>query len=51
MNPTGKRSSKRFTPTKWTERLVPFLLILLLVALLATLLLIVLSSLGLVPVL
>jgi hypothetical protein len=49
MNPPDKRSSQRFTPSKWTERLVPVLLILLLLALAAVVLLIVLSSLGWLP--
>jgi hypothetical protein len=44
-----KRSSKRFTPSWWSERLVPLLLALLALALLATLALILLSSLGIFP--
>jgi hypothetical protein len=45
----SSRSSKRFTPTWWTERLVPALLAILLIALLATLVIICLSVLGLTP--
>jgi hypothetical protein len=41
-----KRSSKRFTPSWWSERLVPLLLALLALVLLLTLALIILSSLG-----
>ena len=44
-----KRSSKRFTPSWWSERLVPLLLALLALALLVTLALILLSSLGVFP--
>jgi hypothetical protein len=49
MNPPDKRPSKRFTPTKWTERLVPILLVLLLLLLAAVVLLILVSSLGWLP--
>jgi hypothetical protein len=48
MSSQGKRS-KRFTPTKWMERLVPALLVLLLVALVVTVLIVVLSVVGLMP--
>lgn len=44
-----KRSSKRFRPTAWTERLVPLFLGLLVLALVATLIVIVLAVLGLTP--
>ena len=44
-----KRQSKRFNPSRWSERLVPVLLAVLLLALVATLALIVLSVLGLTP--
>jgi hypothetical protein len=40
-----KPPSKRFTPTRWTEYLVPAVLLLLLLMLIATLVLIVLTSL------
>jgi hypothetical protein len=43
------RSSKRFTPSWWTERLVPVLIAVLLVGLLATLTIICLSVLGFTP--
>jgi hypothetical protein len=45
----SKRPSKRFTPSAWTERLVPILLALLVLALLATLVVVVLSVLGVTP--
>jgi hypothetical protein len=48
MSSQGKRS-KRFIPSKWMERLVPVLLVLLLVALVGTILVVVLSVLGLMP--
>lgn len=41
------RPSKRFTPGKWTEYLVPAVLALLLLALIATLLIVLLFSVGL----
>ncbi len=44
-----KHTSKRFTQTWWTERLVPILLGLLLLALLATVAIVGLSVLGLIP--
>jgi hypothetical protein len=46
---TGKRPSRRFTPTPWMERLVPFLLALILLALLATVVVVVLAVMGLTP--
>jgi hypothetical protein len=42
----GKRPSKRFLPTAWTERLVPLLLALLLLILAATVIFVLLSVLG-----
>ncbi|MGB2910736.1 MAG: hypothetical protein WBD56_04705 [Anaerolineales bacterium] len=44
-----KPQSKRFTPSKWNEYLVPILLILLLLGLLATLVIVALSLYGLTP--
>jgi hypothetical protein len=44
-----KRSSKRFTPNWWSERLVPILLSLLTLALLFTLAIVLLSVLGVFP--
>ncbi len=44
-----KRRSKRFIASKWSERLVPVILVILLVALLATIALIGLSVFGLLP--
>ncbi len=44
-----RKKSKRFTPSKWTEYLVPILLILLLIGLLATLVIVALSLSGLTP--
>jgi hypothetical protein len=41
--------SKKFSPTKWSKRLVPILLIILLFALVATLVIIALAVLGLTP--
>ena len=41
--------SKRFKPSSWMEKLVPFILLLLALALLATLVIIIISSLGLLP--
>jgi hypothetical protein len=45
----GKRSSKRFIPSAWIDRLVPLLLVLLAIALLATLVVVALSLMGLTP--
>ncbi len=44
-----KRPSKRFVPSRWSERLVPVLLAILLLGLLATMALIALSMMGLTP--
>ena len=44
-----KHTSKRFTPSAWTERLVPILLFLLVLTLLVTLVVIGLSLFGLTP--
>ena len=44
---TGKRPSKRFAPSTWTELLVPVLLVLLTLGLLATVAIVVLSISGL----
>jgi len=44
-----KRPSKRFTPSKWSQVLVPALLILIALGLLVTLVLIGLSILGVTP--
>ncbi len=41
--------SKRFTPSAWSERLVPILLVLLLLVLVAILVIIGMSSFGLLP--
>ena len=41
--------SKRFSPTAWTQRLVPVLLLLLALGLLVTLAIVILSVLGLTP--
>jgi hypothetical protein len=44
-----KKESKRFTPSTWTQRLVPVLLVLLALGLLVTLAIVILSVLGLTP--
>lgn len=44
-----KPPSKRFTPSRWVERLVPLILVLLVLVLLATLLIVGFSLLGLIP--
>jgi hypothetical protein len=44
-----KRSSKRFTPNAWTERLMPILLAILLLGLVATLVVVGLSLIGATP--
>jgi len=41
--------SKRFSPSVWTQRLVPIVLILLALGLLATVVIVILSVLGLTP--
>ena len=46
---TTSRKSKRFSPTVWTEKLVPALLILLVLILAATLIVTVMALLGLTP--
>ncbi len=43
------RQSKRFNPTKWSERLIPFLLALLAIGLLVTVAIVILSLIGLTP--
>ena len=43
----NKKTSKRFAPTTWSEKLVPVLLLLLLLALGATVAVVVVSLLGL----
>jgi hypothetical protein len=43
------RKSKRFTPTRWAERIVPIILAALLLALLVTLGIVILSIFGLIP--
>jgi hypothetical protein len=43
------KKSKRFEPTKWSERLVPFLLLIILLGLVATILVVALAMLGLTP--
>lgn len=45
----GKRESKRFAPSRWAERLVPLILIVLLLALAVTILVVLLSLFGLTP--
>ncbi len=49
--PAGEvmKKSKRFTPSTWTQRLVPVVLLLLLLGLLATMAIVILSVLGLTP--
>jgi len=46
----GSSKSKRFQPSKWMERLVPALLVLLLLGLLATIAIVVLAMLGIISV-
>ncbi len=41
--------SKRFSPDKWSERLIPCLLFIILLGLIATILVVALSVLGLTP--
>lgn len=43
------RQSKRFTPSKWAERLMPVVFVILALALLFAIALVVLSVLGLMP--
>jgi hypothetical protein len=49
MNAQPKRKSRRFTPTGWSERLVPILIGVILVGLVAVLAIVALSLLGLTP--
>ncbi|HEX9618449.1 MAG TPA: hypothetical protein VGA03_13635 [Anaerolineales bacterium] len=44
-----KRESRRFSPSKWSDLLVPVLLGILFLALVATLVLVLLSVLGVIP--
>lgn len=44
-----KRESKRFTPSRWSEYLVPALLVLVSIGLLVTLAIVILSLAGLTP--
>jgi hypothetical protein len=43
------RPSKRFNPSRWMERLVPILLVILVIGLLATIVIIILAVLGIIP--
>lgn len=43
------KKSKRFEPTKWSERIVPIVLVIILLGLVATILIVVLATLGLTP--
>ncbi len=45
-----KRTSRRFTPGRTTEKLVPILLVVLAIALVVTVVIVVLAVLGLMPV-
>jgi hypothetical protein len=49
MNNQQNRNSKRFTPSRWLERLVPLVLGLLLLALVLTVAFVILSALGVLP--
>jgi uncharacterized membrane protein len=44
-----EKKSKRFSPSLWTQRLVPIVLVLLAIGLLVTLVIVILSVLGLTP--
>ena len=44
-----EKNSKRFSPSSWTQRLVPVLLVLLALGLMVTLAIVILSLLGLTP--
>lgn len=44
-----KKKSKRFSPTKWSELLIPVLLAMILLGLIATILVVALAMLGLTP--
>ena len=43
------KKSKRFEPTKWSERLVPILLAIILMGLVATILIVAMAVIGLTP--
>jgi len=43
------KKSKRFEPTKWSERLIPILLALILLGLVVTILIVIMALLGLTP--
>ncbi len=43
------KKSKRFEPTKWSERLVPILLVIILLGLIVTILIVALAMFGLTP--
>jgi uncharacterized membrane protein len=43
------RPSKKFNPSRWMERLVPVLLVILSIGLLATIVIIILAVLGVIP--
>jgi len=43
------RSSKKFSPSRWAERLVPVMLVLLALGLVGTIVFVLISILGLVP--
>jgi len=43
------KKSKRFEPTKWSERLIPILLVLILLGLVVTILIVIMALLGLTP--
>lgn len=49
MNRQQNRSSKRFAPSRWAERIVPVILGLLLLVLVLTVVFVILSVLGLLP--
>lgn len=49
MSSQQSRNSKRFTPSRWLERLVPLILVLLLLALVLTVVFVSLSALGVLP--
>ena len=50
MSSQQNRSSKRFVPSKWVERIVPLILGLLLLALVLTIVFVGLSILGVLPI-
>jgi hypothetical protein len=49
MSSQQNRDSKRFTPSRWLERLVPLILGLLLLALVLTVVFVTLSAIGVLP--